>query len=132
MKEWLMVGVGGLLGSMARHGIHLLSIRFLGTNFPFGTLIVNVIGCFLIGIGWSVAEQKGWTNGPWELAYRVGFLGGLTTFSTYGLDIFKALAQQRFAVGFAILVAHLLLGLAMVSVGIWLGNSILTRSVSEG
>ncbi len=57
MKEWFMVAVGGMLGSLLRHGANQLATHSFGEKFPLGTLVANVLGCFLIGLG-----------GPWQLA----------------------------------------------------------------
>ncbi len=117
MKEWFMVAIGGMLGSLLRHGANQLATHSLGDKFPLGTLIANVLGCFLIGLGWSLATRYGWVGGPWEIAYRVGFLGGLTTFSSYGLDIVRNFQDAQPMTALAILVANLLLGLVAVAAG---------------
>lgn len=85
---WIAVGVGGALGSMARHGMNVLvHQRWSVPRFPIGTLIVNVSGCCIIGLlaGLVISGRL-----PMRLYWRefvfVGLLGGFTTFSTFGLD----------------------------------------------
>ena len=83
---WLAVAGGGAIGAVARYGVGAMSLRFLGPNFPWGTLTVNVIGSAAMGlfIAWLVARE------PHTSAMRAfvatGVLGGFTTFSTFALD----------------------------------------------
>ena len=124
MKEWFMVAIGGMLGSLLRHGIHQGSLVLLGSKFPFGTLIANGIGCFCIGFGWHVAERQGWIGGQWELAYRAGLLGGLTTFSAFSLDIVRFWQQGEYGLGALVLLGNLLLGVVGVLLGMMLASSL--------
>ena len=119
MKEWFMVAIGGMIGSLARHGINV-SFNALGWNrLPMGTLAANLMGCFLIGLAWRLAERHGWIGGPWELAFRVGVLGGLTTFSTYGLDVVRYAQQQHYGLAAWVVTSNLALGLLAVLLGMW-------------
>jgi CrcB protein len=85
---WLAVAVGGALGSMARHGVnHVVHTRWLTTRFPIGTVVVNVTGCFVIGLlAGLVASDRIALRLHWREFVFVGLLGGFTTFSTFGLD----------------------------------------------
>ena len=87
---WLAIAVGGALGSMARHGVnHLVHTRWLTTRFPAGTIAVNLVGCFLIGVlAGLVASDRIALRLHWREFVFVGLLGGFTTFSTFGLDTF--------------------------------------------
>jgi CrcB protein len=82
--EWIYIGTGGALGAMARYGVWRLVHAVLPLDFPWGTLFSNLLGCFAVGlfmgIGWLVPDSPR----RWFLA--VGFLGALTTFSTFGLE----------------------------------------------
>lgn len=117
MREWIAVAIGGMIGSLARYAIQILLQNWIGKSFPLGTLVANVIGCFLIGLGWSFAEKHGWFQGPWELAWRVGFLGGLTTFSSFGLDVVKQAQTGQWGIAITLISLHLLLGLGAVVLG---------------
>ncbi|MBK5927106.1 fluoride efflux transporter CrcB [Rhodobaculum claviforme] len=78
------VALGGALGSMARFGVQTASVRLLGPGVPLGTLVVNVVGCFLIGVLFVwLAERGAMRAAPFLVA---GLLGGFTTFSTFSLD----------------------------------------------
>ena len=87
MGEFVAVAVGGALGSVARYAVYLLCIHYLGSSFPFGTLFVNIIGSFVMGVlieaithVWTVASHT-------RLFLAVGILGAFTTFSTFSLDV---------------------------------------------
>lgn len=87
MKYLLAVAAGGAVGAVARYGVYVLAGRLLGTGFPSGTLVVNIVGSFIMGIlveGMALA----WTLGmETRLFLTVGVLGAFTTFSTFSLDV---------------------------------------------
>jgi CrcB protein len=87
---WIAIAVGGALGSVARHGVnHLVHVRWLTTRFPIGTVVVNVAGCFVIGLlAGLLASERIALRAHWREFVFVGLLGGFTTFSTFGLDTF--------------------------------------------
>jgi CrcB protein len=87
---WLAVAIGGACGSVARHGVnHLAHAYALRTRFPFGTMAVNLAGCFVIGLlAGLLAAGRIALPAYWREFVFVGLLGGFTTFSTFGLDTF--------------------------------------------
>lgn len=91
---------------------------------PMATLSVNVLGCLLIGIAAGVGEARGVLLGEARLLAVVGFLGGFTTYSAFGLETFELLRRGAIAVVAAQLGSHLLLGIAAVACGHALGRSI--------
>lgn len=112
------VGLAGALGALARYGISLASLRWLGPGFPFGTLIVNLVGCFLLGAlaEWTLEDP---TLSPQaRTALSTGFLGAFTTFSTFGVETFRALEGGDWGVALANVLINVLGGLALVAVGI--------------
>ena len=87
---WIAVAIGGGLGSLARHAVnHLVHARWLTTRFPAGTVVVNVVGCLVIGLlAGLLASERIAMRPHWREFIFVGVLGGFTTFSTFGLDTF--------------------------------------------
>lgn len=85
--EWTAVGLGGALGSLARHGINTLVVKRLGNAAPYATLIVNLIGCAIIGLLAGLLAGGRLNITPTARVFVfVGILGGFTTFSSFGLD----------------------------------------------
>jgi CrcB protein len=95
MLQVLLVFLGGGAGSVARHGVNVATARLFGTDFPWGTLCVNVVGSFVMGLlaAWFAFKGgAGWSQHA-RLLLTTGFLGGFTTFSTFSLD--TALMWER-------------------------------------
>jgi CrcB protein len=127
VRSWIAVVLGGALGSGARHGINMLVVRF-GHPAHYATLIVNVVGCAVIGVlaGAVVSGRIEMSNEARTFVF-VGILGGLTTFSTFGLDTFTLARTGRFATAGWNVAAQLILGLSAVAAGyflaLWLGRT---------
>jgi CrcB protein len=88
MTSVLLVFLGGGLGSLARYGVNIASLRLYGPHFPWGTLTVNVVGGFVMGVfaGYlAFKAQHAWSGGA-KLFFMTGLLGGFTTFSAFSLD----------------------------------------------
>lgn len=113
MSAFLLVGLGGALGSMARYGIGL---ALPSSGFPYATLAVNVIGCFCIGMAMPAAARVEALSPELRLLVVVGFLGGFTTFSAFGNE---TVALLRSGGGLPLLnvAANVGLGLAAVALG---------------
>ncbi|MCS6771857.1 MAG: fluoride efflux transporter CrcB [Kiritimatiellae bacterium] len=118
MDKVLLVFIGGGLGSLARFGTAVLSARWFGTSFPWGTAIVNLAGCFLIGLVYGIAERTSWIGPGARLFVMTGFLGGLTTFSAFAVESVAAGRQS----GAGALLLNVLInnvgGLALAAAGI--------------
>jgi CrcB protein len=119
MSEWartLLVGAGGFVGATLRYILGGLVSRHASTEFPWGTLLVNATGCFLIGLVAVLAEERGVGLGG-RLFLMVGVLGGYTTFSTFGYETLSLMREGSHALAAANALGQLLLGLAAVWVG---------------
>lgn len=86
MTKWFNLAVGGIAGTLSRYLIAGVVYRFLGTDFPYGTLVVNLTGCFVIGFLASLSEEKFFLGPNARLLLMVGFCGAFTTFSTFMLE----------------------------------------------
>lgn len=125
MRNILFVGVAGFAGTLARFWLSgHVGARF-GVAFPWGTLAVNVIGCSLAGALFFMAHERLMLGEPWRAALLVGFLGGFTTFSAFGLQTFALLREGYVAHALLNVAASNLLGLLMVWAGFALAKTLL-------
>jgi CrcB protein len=117
MDRYLLVLLGGAIGSLARYvvGTAIMS-RFSG-RFPLGTLIVNVSGCFLIGVIMTLLSEKPAPHPNWRIFLVVGFLGGFTTFSSFAYETFTAAREGSALVG----LMNVLLSVTLGYLAVWLG-----------
>ena len=120
----LLVAVGGALGSMARYGLTQLVTGLVPHAFPFGTFLVNAIGCAVFGLIAGAGEARGLLTPAVRAFVLIGILGGFTTFSSYAFDA-VTLARGG-AWGFAALntVGQVVVGLCAAALGFWLGRSL--------
>lgn len=120
----LLVAAGGALGALGRYGIGLLAVRVWSTGLPLGTWAVNLLGSFLIGLAVPFLIAKGEAADSVRLLFVIGFIGSFTTFSTFSLDTLALWESGR--PGWALLNAggSVVLGLALVALGLWLGRSL--------
>jgi CrcB protein len=125
MEKILIIGAGGFLGSIFRYWVSGFFQKFSNsTQFPYGTLAVNLIGCFIFGILVQLAETQGLFNSETRAFIFIGILGGFTTFSTFSsesVNLLKAGENTSAAIN---LVAHIVFGLGAVWFGRILVNSI--------
>lgn len=119
----LLVMVGGSLGALSRYGVSLLAVKLFGVKFPWGTLIVNLSGCFLIGLSFALAERGiSIMNPSMRLFFMTGFLGALTTFSTFGLEMASSMRAGTHLVTAANLLSNNVIGTALVFLGMLVGR----------
>ncbi len=116
-----LIGLGGFFGSIARY-LASGAVQDLSRSisFPWGTLAVNVLGCFLIGLVSQLAEGRGLLSDAVRGFLVVGFLGGFTTFSTFGSETYALLRGGQFLLSAGNALGQLLACLAAV----WLGSSL--------
>lgn len=117
IKNILLVGLGGGIGSMLRYLSQKMATNFYPVIFPWGTFAVNVIGCFLIGLFWGISFKSFDNAENWKLLLMTGLCGGFTTFSAFTLEGIGLLKDQKMALFFIYVTASVLLGLAATYLG---------------
>src|SRR5678810_577992 len=118
IKNFLIVGLGGASGSMLRYAVQKVFQVQTAAPFPTGTLLVNITGCFLIGILWSLVSRSLTWNEEMKLLLMTGFCGGFTTFSAFTLEGIGLLKENRTVLFVIYLSASVLGGLLATFIGI--------------
>jgi len=113
----LGIALAGAAGTLARYGLSGLMHRLLGAAFPWGTLTVNLIGCCLLGFLLELSRQTGWVSPDFRTIAGIGFLGGFTTFSTFGVETYRAFETGDWLAATLNLLANVAGGLLLVAAG---------------
>jgi len=121
MLNILYVGLGGFIGSILRYLVFLSSNHLLGSNLPYSTIIVNIIGSFFIGFLYHFFNNYIFISESTKLLLTVGFLGGFTTFSTFSIDAF--ILYQNYGKFFA--VSYIILSVVLSLFALLLGMFVL-------
>jgi fluoride exporter len=118
----LLVMLGGSMGALSRYSVSLLAASLFGTRFPWGTLMVNLSGCFLIGLAFSLAEHSSFMNPSVRLFFVTGYLGALTTFSTFALETANSMRGRTYLAAGANFLSNNVIGGVLVFLGVWVGS----------
>lgn len=92
----VIIGLGGFLGTISRYLITKTVQEQVSTSFPWGTLMVNVLGSFIIGVIFALSVRENFISPLWRNFLAIGFCGGFTTFSSFSLDNYQLLAHHQF------------------------------------
>ena len=117
MYEYFAVGLGGFFGAMARFGLSSWINRQFSPPFHYGTLVVNVIGSFFLGALMFLAEERAALSPQAKLCLCVGFMGALTTFSTFGFETMSLIRQRELLMATANIGANVVLAVIAVLLG---------------
>lgn len=118
MHKYLLVGVGGFAGAVARYWVGLYVTQRMGLRFPYGTFLINVTGCFLVGFFMHLLAERGVLDLHWLFVVVIGFIGAYTTFSTFEYETMRQLQDGQIGVGLLYAGSSVLVGFLMV----WLGS----------
>ncbi len=123
MRELLLVGTGSFIGGIFRYLLsRFIQVGFLAL-FPFGTLAINIIGCFFIGIVFALAGKE-FINNEWRMFLTVGLLGGFTTFSAFSNETILLLKGGQFGYAGIYVTASVLIGLLATYIGYLIINQL--------
>lgn len=118
MMRFLLIALGATLGANARYWMGVWAGSRLGADFPYGTFLVNVTGCFLIGLFLGLGETRFTISGELRLFFVVGFLGSYTTFSSFGYESINLLQSGNLWFAALNLLLTLVIGLTAVVLGL--------------
>ena len=124
MQKYLLVALGGALGSVARFWVGSTVAGRMGTRFPYGTLVINITACLIIGFSLEYLGERVELTPSWRYLIPIGFVGAYSTFSTFEWEIFSNLQLGTFLIAALYLCLSVFLGLAAVWLGIVLARAI--------
>ena len=123
MRLGIWMAVGGMAGTLARWGLSTAVQRLSASRFPWGTVSVNLAGCFAFGLIWAFAESRGTVPAAARIAVLTGFLGAFTTFSAFAFETVALLQDGRWAWALGNLVLQNAAGLALLWLGMQAGRA---------
>ena len=118
MQRYLFIAIGGALGSVARFWVGTTVAGRMGTRFPFGTLLVNITACLIIGFSLELLNRHTNLNPSWRFFVPIGFIGAYSTFSTFEWEIYSNLTQGAFWIAILYVTVSLVAGLIAVALGV--------------
>jgi CrcB protein len=121
--KYLLILLGGGAGSLARYLAGSAIMTRFAPRFPLGTMVVNITGCFLIGLTMTLLTERLQPHENWRMALVVGFLGGYTTFSSFEWETYSAMREGAFWMGLGNVLGSVLFGY----VAVWLGALIVRK-----
>lgn len=122
MSKLFFIGLAGFIGTLMRYWMSGVVARRYGETFPAGTLVVNLAGCFLVGLLFYLLQERFLVNQTLRTVILIGFLGGFTTFSSFGLQTFTLLQEREVGLAFLNLGIANAGGLLLVWAGYTLGR----------
>ena len=120
IKSLLIVGIGSFVGGALRYGISVLMRELCSKGFPWGTLAVNLLGCFTIGAIFALFGKYGSTDNGWCLLLTTGVCGGFTTFSTFANESLQMVQNGNIGSFVGYVATSLIVGLALTALGYWI------------
>ena len=120
MLKYLLIGTGGFLGSVLRYWTSVNAYKIFGEEFPYGTFVVNTLGCLLIGFIAEISENRFLVSPEIRIFLMIGFLGGYTTFSAFGYETFVLLQDKDYLTAFL----NILLSVVICLASVWIGTLI--------
>ncbi|HCU66113.1 MAG TPA: fluoride efflux transporter CrcB [Rheinheimera sp.] len=117
-----LIAIGGAIGACLRFALNEWTLHLFGRAFPFGTLLVNILGSFVIGLLYGLLITEQIAPNPWRIFIGIGVLGAFTTFSTFSMDTVLLLQQGDWLKAIANVVLNLVLCLTLAWLGLKLGS----------
>ena len=125
MMTYLWVALGGAIGASARYGVGVQATKLLGFGFPWGTLTVNIVGSFLMGVLIELMALKFSVSQDMRAFLTVGILGGFTTFSAFSLDFAVLVERKEMMLAGLYAAGSVGLSIAALFAGLWLMRTVL-------
>jgi CrcB protein len=124
LQKYLFIAVGGSLGAIARYWVGSAVADRMGSKFPYGTLVINITACLIIGFSLVFLERRTELNPAWRFLIPVGFIGAYSTFSTFEWETFATLETGAFFLAALYVALSFFLGLIAVWCGVLLARAV--------
>ena len=124
MQKYLMIAIGGSLGAIARYWVGAAVADRMGSKFPYGTLVINITACLIIGFSLVFLERRTELNPAWRFLIPVGFIGAYSTFSTFEWETFATIETGAFFLAALYVALSFFLGLLAVWCGVLLARAV--------
>lgn len=118
--QWLMIAIGGAIGASLRYAVSLASFALFGRAFPYGTLCVNVLGSFLIGLLYIIFLERMMVSPELRAFLLIGVLGAFTTFSSFSLETLNLVEMGQLLAA----ISNIILNVCLCLLAVWLGSNI--------
>lgn len=120
----LLVALGGACGAVSRYLVGNVVGKALGNSLPYGTFVINIIGCFFMGLLMTLIVEKQQLAAAWRLLLCVGFLGGFTTFSSFGYEAVALFSKGELLGSLGYVIGSTVIGLVAAALGIMVGRTL--------
>jgi CrcB protein len=120
LQRYLLIAIGGALGSLARYLVGVTIVNRMGNRFPYGTFVINLTACVIIGFFMTLLNRRSDIDQAWRFLIPIGFVGAYSTFSTFEWETFVSLETGAFLIAALYVSLSCLFGL----VAVWLGASL--------
>ncbi len=124
IQRMALIALAGALGTLARYGLSDIIQRVAGGNLPWGTIIVNIVGCFLFGMVWTLADERLVIGAETRLIVLGGFMGAFTTFSTFIFDTGGFVREAQWLLAGGNILLQTASGLAFLFIGLSAGRAL--------
>lgn len=124
MQKYLLIAAGGALGSLARYWVGATIGSRMGSRFPYGTFVINLTACLIIGFSMTYLGKRLELNPAWRYLIPLGFVGAYSTFSSYEWETLSTLRTGAFGLAAAYAIGSLILGLVATWLGVILADAI--------
>jgi CrcB protein len=125
VERILLIGLGGAIGTVLRYAVSILAARWLGTEFPYGTLIVNLAGAFVIGLVQEIGVESVLMPDTARLFLATGMMGGLTTYSTFSYETVRLMEANAWHQAWVNIFVTTVISLSLCFLGIAVGRLLL-------
>jgi fluoride exporter len=123
LQKFLLIALGGALGSIARYLVGFSVANRMGNRFPYGTFFINLTACFIIGFSLTLLNRRMDINQGWRFLVPIGFIGAYSTFSTFEWELFVSLETGAYLIAALYVSLSCFFGLVCVWLGAWLAKA---------